>query len=89
MKELRWSSEKSAWLKKERGLSFDELVSGRFLGIERNRSYKHQWLMLFEVGGYVWVLPYVDSEDYYFLKTAFPSRKHTRIYLKEKYDAPH
>ena len=82
MKELRWSQEKSVLLKKERGVSFDDLVSGKFLGIERNPSRGHQRLMLFEVRGYVWVVPYVESESCYFLKTAFPSRKHTKIYLK-------
>lgn len=82
MKELRWSQEKNTLLKKERGVSFDELVSGRFLGIERNPSRSHQWLMLFEIDGYVWVTPYVESENYYFLKTAFPSRKHTKNYLR-------
>ncbi len=87
MKELRWSQEKSALLKKERGLSFDELVSGKFLGVERNPSREHQRIMLFEVRGYVWVAPYVESESCYFLKTAFPSRKHTKIYLKEGFHA--
>ena len=87
MKELRWSQEKSALLKKERGVSFDELVSGRFLGIERNPSREHQRIMLFEVRGYVWVAPYVESEGYYFLKTAFPSRKHTKIYFKGGFHA--
>ena len=84
MKELRWSQEKSTQLKKERGISFDEIVSGKFLGIERNPSREHQRLMLFEVKGYVWVAPYVESESCYFLKTAFPSRKHTKIYLRRK-----
>ena len=87
MKELRWSQEKSALLKRERGVSFDELVSGRFLGIERNASREHQRIMLFEVRGYVWVAPYVESEGYYFLKTAFPSRKHTKIYFKGGFHA--
>jgi hypothetical protein len=82
MKELSWSREKSALLKKERGLSFDELVGGRFLGVEHNPSRVHQRLMLFEIRGYVWVVPYVETDDRYFLKTAFPSRKHTKKYLK-------
>lgn len=89
MKELKWSQEKSAQLKKERGVSFDELVNGKFLGIERNSSREHQWIMLFEVRGYVWVAPYVESESCYFLKTAFPSRKHTKIYLKGESHAQH
>jgi hypothetical protein len=82
MKELRWSEEKSLKLKKERGLSFDDIVAGRFLGIEKNLSRDDQWLMVFEIDDYAWVMPYVDGGDHYFLKTAFPSRKHTKLYLK-------
>lgn len=82
MKELRWSEEKSLKLKEERGVSFDEIVAGRFLGIEKNPSKDNHWLIIFEVNDYVWVVPYVDGGDHYFLKTAFPSRKHTKIYLK-------
>jgi hypothetical protein len=82
MKELRWSEEKNEKLKNERGVSFDHIVAGRFLGIEKNLSRDDQWLMVFEVDAYAWVVPYVDGGDHYFLKTAFPSRKHTKIYLK-------
>ena len=82
MKEVRWSEEKSRKLKKERGVSFEDIIAGRFLGIEKNSSRDNQWLMIFEVDDYVWVVPYVNEDKYYFLKTAFPSRKHTKIYLK-------
>ena len=82
MKELRWSEEKNRKLKRERGVSFDDIIAGRFLGIEKNLSRGDQWLMIFEVGAYVWVVPYVDGGDHYFLKTAFPSRKHMKVYLK-------
>ena len=82
MKELRWNEEKSLKLKKERGVSFDEIVAGNFLGIEKHPSRDNQRLMVFEVDGYAWVVPYIDGGDYYFMKTAFPSRRHTKIYLK-------
>ncbi len=84
MKELRWSVEKNFKLKKERGVTFDDIVAGKFLGIEKNPSRDNQWLMIFEVGAYVWVVPYVEAGDHYFLKTAFPSRKYTKSYLKGK-----
>ena len=53
MKELRCSEEKSLKLKKERGVSFDDIVAGRFLGIEKNPSRDNQWLIVFEVNAYV------------------------------------
>ncbi len=82
MKELRWDPQKSERLKKERGASFEELTSSRFLGIEKSKTRVHQSLMIFEHRHYVWAVPYVEGKDYYFLKTAFPSRKHTKKYLK-------
>lgn len=84
MKSLSWNEEKSLKLKKERGFSFDDIIRGRFLGIESHPSRVHQRLMVFEVEGYVWVVPYVEQEGSYFLKTAFPSRKHAKRYLKGK-----
>ncbi len=84
MKEFRWSEVKSLKLKKERGVSFEDIIAGRFLGIEKNISRDNQWLMIFEVDGYTWVVPYVDGDGHYFLKTAFPSRKHMKTYLKGK-----
>ena len=82
MKELRWSLEKNEQLIKERGVSFEQLVDGRFIGIEKHASKSHQRLMVFEFRRYAWVIPYVENENAYFLKTAFPSRKHTKRYLK-------
>ena len=83
MKELCWDPEKSEWLKRERGVSFDQLVDARFITTEQSRAKPHQQLMIFEFRRYAWVVPYVEGKEYYFLKTAFPSRKHTKKYLKE------
>ena len=84
MKEIRFSPEKSIELKQVRGASFEELICSGFIGIERHTKREHQNLMLFEHQGYVWVAPYVETDEYYFLKTAFPSRKHTKKYLGGK-----
>jgi hypothetical protein len=82
VKELRWSVEKNGQLLTERNVSFEQLVGARFIGIEKHPLKPHQKLMLFEFRRYVWVIPYVEAETFYFLKTAFPSRKHTKQYLK-------
>ena len=84
MKEIRFSTGKNIELKEVRGVTFEELLSSRFIGIEGHAKREHQNLMLFEYQGYVWVVPYVETEEYYFLKTAFPSRKHTKKYLGGK-----
>lgn len=82
MKVFLWSYEKNEWLKTHRGVSFEELTGSRFIAIERHDRRLHQKLMLFEFKQYVWVVPFVEDAKHYFLKTTFPSRKHTKKYLK-------
>ena len=84
MKEVRWNSDKNKELKQSRNVTFEELLSSKFIGIEKHPKKPHQQLMLFEYDGYVWVVPYVEAEKYYFLKTAFPNRKYTQKYLGGK-----
>ncbi len=81
MKEIRFSLEKNTELKTKRDVTFGELLNARFIGIEGNKNRKNQRFMLFEFKKYVWVVPYVEDKDHYFLKTAFPSRKYTKQYL--------
>ncbi len=81
MKSIYWNQDKNAQLKQLRKVTFEDLINSRFIGIEKHPIKAHQKLMLFEYRGYVWVVPYVKGDDYYFLKTAFPSRKHTKKYL--------
>ena len=40
---------------------------------------------MLEIGGYAYLVPYVETDEEIFLKTVYPSRKFTEIYLgKEK-----
>ncbi len=81
---IYWSPEKNAQIKQLRKVTFEELISSRFIGIEDHSRKSHQKLMLFEYNNYVWVVPYVEGKGYLFLKTAFPSRKYTQKYLGGK-----
>lgn len=81
MKELRWDDAKNKKLKKERGASFEEVISSRFIGVEEHSARTNQIVLLFEYNDYVWMLPCVEEEEYYFVKTMFPSRKKTKKYL--------
>ncbi len=81
MNKFYWSPEKNELLKKVRKVTFDDLVDARLIGMENHPKLAHQKLMLVEYRKQVWVIPYVEGKDYYFLKTAFPSRKHTKKYL--------
>lgn len=84
MKKIRWSLVKNEELKKERGVSFDEMIRSELVAVKKHAQKKHQKIMLFKHRAYIWVVPYVESKDEIFLKTMFPSRKYTKIYNKEK-----
>ncbi len=84
MKYLNWNSGKNEILKRERGLSFEEIayliVSGQVIGIEENPGYPDQRMYVLEIDNYAIIVPYVENDDEIFLKTAFPSRKFTKKY---------
>ena len=89
MKPFRWSHEKNEQLKAERNISFEEIVlaieAGGLLNIVAHtnpRKYPHQRMCIVAVEQYVYLVPFVEEADYYFLKTAIPNRKATREYLK-------
>ena len=81
MNKYYWNAEKNDQLKKLRKITFEELVNAHFIGMEGHSKRSNQKLMLVEYKKYVWVIPYVEGKGFYFLKTAFPSRKHTKKYL--------
>lgn len=82
MKYLNWSLEKNELLKAKRGISFEEIAlvieSGNILGIEENPGRSNQKIYILEIENYAYIVPFVESEDEIFLKTAFPSRKCTK-----------
>lgn len=88
MKPFRWNHEKNETLKVERNISFEEIV----LAIEADGlldelrhpnpdKYPNQSVFVVALDGYVYLAPYVEEPNYYFLKTVIPSRKATRDYL--------
>ncbi len=88
MKPFRWNHEKNEALKIERGISFEEMVlaieAGGLLDELRHpnpEKYPNQSVLVVTLDGYVYLMPYVEEPDYYFLKTVIPSRKATRDYL--------
>ncbi len=79
MPEFQWNALKSRRLKRTRGASFADLLLSRLIGTVHHPS-RPQEMMLFEFRGYVWAVPFVQTGDVIFLKTLYPSRKHTRLY---------
>jgi uncharacterized DUF497 family protein len=95
MKSFRWSSEKNELLRQERGISFEEITvaveAGHLLDVlahPNQRKYPQQKILVVEVAGYAHLVPFVEEEDHFFLKTIIPSRKATRDFIgKESDDA--
>ncbi len=90
MKSFRWSPEKNEALKAERGLSFESIViaveSGGLLDIlphPNQAKYPRQRVLVVACDKYSYLVPFVEEDDCFFLKTIIPSRKATRDYLKQ------
>ena len=84
MKFLNWNTEKNESIKRERGISFEEIAflieAEQVIGIEGNPSNCNQKIFVFNIDNYAVVVPFVENERDFFLKTAFPSRKYTKRY---------
>jgi len=88
MKFFEWNNAKNEKLKKERGISFEEIVfhleRGDILDILEHPNqdkYFGQKIFIIDVEGYAYLVPFVETEDEVFLKTIIPSRKATERYL--------
>jgi len=85
---FKWNAEKNAILAKERGITFEEIVemieSGTYtieVDHPNKERYPNQRLLIVDVDGYAYMLPFIRDGQEYFLKTIIPSRKATRQYL--------
>lgn len=91
MKFFTWDIEKNERLKRERGISFEEIVfhveRGDILDIlehPNQERYGGQRILVMDIEGYAYLVPYLESGDSVILKTIIPSRKATRRYLSEE-----
>jgi hypothetical protein len=90
MKPFRWSAEKNELLKLSRGVSFESIVvsieADGLLDIVEHPNvtkYPNQRVLVVSFDGYVYLAPFIEEADYFFLKTVIPSRKATRDYLQQ------
>ena len=84
MKYLNWNPVKNEWLKRERGIAFEEIAylieSGQIIGIEENPGWPNQKMYILEIDNYAVLVPFAENDKEIFLKTAFPSRKYSKLY---------
>jgi hypothetical protein len=90
MKPFRWNAGKNEALRAERGVSFESIVvaieAGGLLDIlthPNQAKYPGQRILVVACDNYAYLAPFVEEEDYFFLKTVIPSRKATRDYLNQ------
>lgn len=91
IKRLAYSEEKNRLIQRQHGISFEEVIDAleekRIVAAFPNpnrRKYPNQVVVVVEIRRYAYVVPTVEGEESIFLKTAFPSRKYTKKYLKKK-----
>jgi len=85
-----WNKEKNLLLKRERNLSFEQIVShiknGYLLDIVEHpnkEKFAHQKILIIKIEEYIISVPFVENGNERFLKTIIPSRKFTKKYLKD------
>jgi len=91
MKPLRWAPDKNDLLKHERGVCFEEITvaveAGALIEIVPHPNptrYPRQKIMVVQVGGYAYLVLFVEEDDHFFLKTIIPSRKATRHFIAKE-----
>lgn len=85
-KRVEWNAEKNTQLKQTRNVCFEDvenaILDNRVLNIVPHHNlekYPNQKVLLVEINGYIHYVPFVETEDSYFLKSIIPSRKHNKL----------
>lgn len=86
---FEWNPEKNEHLKKERNISFEQilfhLAEGdvwKMADHPDQKTYPGQKIYFVIVAGYIHLVPFIIDDDCIFLKTIIPSRKATREYIE-------
>ncbi len=86
-----WNKDKNNELQEKRNITFERVViainEGATLDIlehPNKEKYRNQYLIIVDIDDYAYVVPSVINDDIWFLKTIFPSRKYTKLYITDK-----
>ena len=90
MKPLLWNSDKNRLLKATRGIDFNTVAlainQGKILDVidhPNQDKYPSQEIFVLAINQYVYLVPFIETEQEIFLKTIIPSRKMKKKYLGE------
>ncbi|MCK5353103.1 toxin [bacterium] len=91
MKCLVWDEEKNRALKEERGVSFEmvlqAMVDGCLLDVlehPNREKFGGQRLYVVEIDRYAYIVPFENKGEERILKTIFPSRRYTLLYISRE-----
>jgi uncharacterized DUF497 family protein len=91
MKRFIWDVDKNEWLKKERGVSFENVLVAITVGdlldtvVHPNQAkYPNQRMYVVRINDYAYLVPFVEAENEIALKTIIPNRQATQNYLRGK-----
>ena len=86
-----WDPNKEKWLKKNRGISFHEVLyyiaNDGLMDVREHpnkEKYPHQKILILKIDNYIYVVPFVQDKNTLFMKTIIPSRSETKKYLRWK-----
>ncbi len=87
---FNWDNKKNLQLKRERDVSFEQVVflieNSYVLDILEHPNKKrcgNQRVYIINIDNYAYAVPIEDKGEERLLKTIFPSRKYTQMYLKK------
>ncbi len=85
MKIFKWNAEKNEVLAGKRGITFEEVVRRIESGTRvveadhpNRKKYPNQKILIIDVDGYAYLVPFVLDKNEYFLITIIPGRKGAR-----------
>ena len=91
-----WNPKKNEWLKKERNISFEQIIFHleqgdvwKYADHPDQTNYPGQRIYFVLIDEYIYLVPHVIESDYIFLKTIILSRKATKMYLQESKGEDH
>lgn len=91
MAHFAWNAEKDEWLIRIRGIAFERIVclaeDGAILDIVAHHDaerYPGPRILIVNVDGYAYLVPFVESSEGFCLTTIIPSRKATLRYLGKR-----
>jgi uncharacterized DUF497 family protein len=86
MKPFAWSHEKNEQLLAARGLCFEAVIvaieAGDLLDVREHpnpQRYPEQRILILLLNDYVHLVPFIETDEHFFLKTIISSRKQNRL----------